>query len=418
MRRLPARYRAPLVLCYLDSKTNEEAARLLVCPKGAVLSRLAWARKRLHARLTRCGVTLSVAVFAAALTHGGTQAAAPQTLLSSTARAAAAGLISAEVAALTEGVLKLMLLGKLKLAILFLLAVGLISTGTGLLAHRSGAAERPSAESGDTAATALRATVAPDASDKRAAEDSSLEGSGKLITKELDLAGFTSVDVRHGFRVDITQGKAFRVAITADDNVFEYVKSVKDGAELKVSLDAGNKSFHKATFKIAISMPTLEAVSLSGACNGMITGFTENKDFKARASDLSTLGGELKATTVDVEASDMSTVTLKGSAKEGKLTARDVSHLLLADFALDRADVHLSDAFTAAIRVRAKLDYILSDACRLTYHGDPRLGKQVTSEASSVTRGNKASAEFEDGTPWETMIADLEKQIPKLMEEA
>src|SRR5262249_52392580 len=153
-----------------------------------------------------------------------------------------------------------------------------VATGTGLLAHHSGAAERQSAKSGDTAGTASLAAVAPDAADKRAAEDSSLKGSGKLITKELDLAGFTSVDVRHGFRVDITQAKAFPVAITADDNLFEYVKAVKEGAALKVSLDAENKSFHKATFKLAVTMPTLEAVSLSDACNGMITGFTAAKD--------------------------------------------------------------------------------------------------------------------------------------------
>src|SRR5262249_6875840 len=40
------------------------------------------------------------------------------------------------------------------------------------------------------------------------------------------------------------------------------------------------------------------------------------------------------------------------------------------------------------------------------------------SEASSVTGGNPESAESEDGVPWKTLIADLEKQIPKLMEEA
>jgi RNA polymerase sigma factor (sigma-70 family) len=424
--RLPARYRAPFVLCYLDGKTNEEAARLLGCPKGTVLSRLAWARRRLRARLTRRGVTLSATLFAAAFAPGETQAAVPQALMSSTVRAAllgaagraaAVGVISAEVTALTEGVLKAMLLGKLKLVVLFLLAAGIVSAGTGLLAHRSGAAERPNTESGDTAGTALSAAVAPGAA-AEAAEDSSLTGSGKLITKELDLAGFTSVDVRHGFRVDITQGKAFRVALTADDNLFEYVKAVREGSALKVSLDARNKSFCQATFKVAVAMPTLEKVSLSDACNGTIQGFTAAKDFKARVSDWSTLGGELKATTLGVEVSDASTVTLKGSAKEGKLTARDFSHLLLADFALDRADVHLSEASTAAVRVQAKLDYNLSDACRLTYHGDPSFGKKVTSEGSSVTRGNQESAELGDGTPWKTLIADLEKQIPKRMEEA
>src|SRR5262249_14270348 len=121
---------------------------------------------------------------------------------------------------------------------------------------------------------------------------------------------------------------------------------------------------------------------------------------------------------LELEALDASTLTLKGSAKEGKLTARDVSHLLLADFALDRADVHLTEVSTAAVRVRSKLDYNLSEASRLTYHGDPSLGKRVPSEGSSATRGNQESVELQDGTPWKALIADLEKQIPKLMEEA
>jgi RNA polymerase sigma factor (sigma-70 family) len=49
--RLPARYREPMLLCYLEGHTTEEAARRLGCPRGTVLSRLARARARLRERL-------------------------------------------------------------------------------------------------------------------------------------------------------------------------------------------------------------------------------------------------------------------------------------------------------------------------------------------------------------------------------
>src|SRR5262249_37019208 len=66
--RLPAKFPAPFLLCHIEGKTNEEAARQLRCPLGTILSRLARARQRLRQRLTRRGVTLSAGLLAAQLT--------------------------------------------------------------------------------------------------------------------------------------------------------------------------------------------------------------------------------------------------------------------------------------------------------------------------------------------------------------
>ena len=59
--RLCERHRLPLVLCDLEGRSCEEAARNLGCPVGTVKSRLARGRKHLQERLRRRGITPSSA---------------------------------------------------------------------------------------------------------------------------------------------------------------------------------------------------------------------------------------------------------------------------------------------------------------------------------------------------------------------
>ncbi len=132
--RLPDHYRAVIVLSDLEGRTRKDVAVQLGCPEGTVASRLVRARSMLAKRLTQRGVALSGG--ALLLSQSAGSAAVPASLLSSTIKAASLcgqAAVSLKVAALTEEVVKAMMMSKLKsaVAVMVVLAamVGLIGYG-------------------------------------------------------------------------------------------------------------------------------------------------------------------------------------------------------------------------------------------------------------------------------------------------
>jgi RNA polymerase sigma factor (sigma-70 family) len=141
---LPERYRAPLVLCYLEGATQEAAAVQLSLAKSTLRERLQGGRTLLRTRLMRRGLGPAALLVAAAWPAANLPASVPTSVVSSTIKAAsfvaagqaaAEGVISAKVATLTEGVMKTMFMTKLKIATALLLVVGIV-IGAALLAHQ------------------------------------------------------------------------------------------------------------------------------------------------------------------------------------------------------------------------------------------------------------------------------------------
>ena len=99
--RLTEKHRAPLVLCYLEGKSHDQAARELGWPKSSLERRLTRAREMLRDRLERRGLALSGAALVGALTPNAGSAAMPalRSAMPSSSRATAKQSASASASA-------------------------------------------------------------------------------------------------------------------------------------------------------------------------------------------------------------------------------------------------------------------------------------------------------------------------------
>ncbi len=167
---LPENYRLPILLCDLEGKSIKEATQQLGWPQGTLAGRLARGRKLLAKRLASRGVMLSAGSLATVVSQNVASAGLPTSLVSSTVKAASlvaagqmavAGVVPVKVAALMEGVMKAMLITKLKTVTVALLVVAVVATGGGLLSRSTTAAAQTADERLPKAAEEQRADQRP-----------------------------------------------------------------------------------------------------------------------------------------------------------------------------------------------------------------------------------------------------------------
>ncbi|MCJ7605630.1 MAG: DUF2807 domain-containing protein [Dehalococcoidales bacterium] len=234
-------------------------------------------------------------------------------------------------------------------------------------------------------------------------EDRSHED-GEKVTMHYGLAGFTEIEIGDAFQLDVIPSDTFSVTIEAGENLLDKLDVSVSGEKLIIRVDGWSFNFSE-TRKAVITMPVLEGLDLSGASRTVANGFYSSEDFDLEVSGASNLAmdmktgncemnisgasrvtGSLVAGDIDMEVSGASNINLDGSGSDIKAGVSGASRIDMDGFRVEDADVDLSGASSGSLDIYGTLDATLSGASRLTYSGEPSLGRIETSGGSSVNR--------------------------------
>jgi len=227
---------------------------------------------------------------------------------------------------------------------------------------------------------------------------------GPTTTRNYDFTDFTSIEIGHAFKLEVTRADTYSISISADESTFDHIEVTKTGNKLEIGMGNVFISFHRAP-RVKITMPELRGLDMSGASEGNVTGFKSSQDFnlvlsgaseldfdmetggfKCEVSGASRVTGNLKSSSSNINLSGASRIDLAGSGGNIRLDASGASHADLANFTVNDGDIDFSGASSASLDINGTLDADLSGASSVRYSGDPKLGEFNITGGSSLTR--------------------------------
>ncbi len=209
---------------------------------------------------------------------------------------------------------------------------------------------------------------------------------GNQETRTYSNSQFTQVNISSALTANIKQSNTYSITITANARTLNQIVVSQNGNTLAIGVKPG---FNVGVFfaKAEITMPKLDAISVSGASHATATGFGNEDPFNANVAGASSLQmNSFQAANITVDLSGASTLTANGQANDLVATISGASTLNISGLSINDADMQISGASHATINLSGRLDANVSGASSLQYSGQPTLGNITTSGASTVTK--------------------------------
>lgn len=198
------------------------------------------------------------------------------------------------------------------------------------------------------------------------------KGSGKRVVQKRDVQTFASISTEGAFNIDIVCQKTQSLEIEGDDNVMDLISTNVSNNVLYLK-NTQNYSVSEP-IAIRIAVPTLDALSVSGAGKIEVTGLKGEK-FVIDSSG----APQIKAT-------GSSKVVFINTSGAGKIDTHNLhaSKAIVESKGVSRVDVDVAD----------QLDVTISGPSTVTYEGDPTINKTIHGPGKVQKRASEGAWEI------------------------
>ena len=203
-----------------------------------------------------------------------------------------------------------------------------------------------------------------------------ITGNGNLVTTEKSFSAFEKINVSSSANVRYYSSPEYRVVVTVDENLDEYVEIVTKNNVLNVGTKSGSYSFTK--FLVEIYGPTLTGVSLSGS------GSFENVDkittstFETSVSGSGKIEGNIECKNISARISGSGRIIVSGSSKDADIGISGSGKFNGSEFIVNNATIRISGSGDVDAHVTDNLKANVSGSGNVNYRGEPKTDTNVS----------------------------------------
>jgi hypothetical protein len=178
-----------------------------------------------------------------------------------------------------------------------------------------------------------------------------VEGNGNLVTKEISVEPFTTLDASGVYELKLTQGNTEGVRIEADENLQELFTVRNEGSRLVIHMKKmDNLNLRtKNKMRVYVSFKNLKALDLKTVGNVSSGNDLSFDDLELTNKSVGNVDLELTATKLNLENSSVGNVTLSGRADEAVMKNSGVGSLKAGNFVVQTLDIDNSGVGAAEV---------------------------------------------------------------------
>jgi len=218
----------------------------------------------------------------------------------------------------------------------------------------------------------------------------SMRGDGRLISTEKTVSQFEKISIASGAEVRFHASPNYRVVVTIDSNLYEYVDIFTLNRVLNIRTEHGNYS--PTRFQVDVYSPALSGVSVSGSGSftamdrivmssfesivsgsGTIEGTIESGDFSARISGSGKIKNNVTCDNLTANISGAGEITITGTGRDSDIRISGSGDFNGIEFKTNNASARISGSGNMNIWAMDYLQANISGSGSVRYRGTPRI---------------------------------------------